>query len=289
MIKSVIWWIGLAAAFGQTANIRLQPFEDHRVLIFHDGLDAEWQFRFPEVVAAREGTFLSSPRTRMIWKEYRSGEWGYDWQTNEDYAAFAYQQVGKRIPMIVGMEISPRIEVKTDRLELSLRLKNISIRTFHDVIAEGGCLQHRTERFFDDDHRLTCILTRDGVTTLDRTDRTVAVRGKYFLNPAWYEDPATKAYEFFWGRSQTRPAGPWIASRAATGKGAIGIVWENCMGLRQSSDSGHRCMHSSPYFGDLKPGEALTRRGVILFGDELSGVIERLQKERMSLYTAGPG
>jgi hypothetical protein len=28
---------------------------------------------------------------------------------------------------------------------------------------------------------------------------------------------------------------------------------------------------------------------VILFGDELSGVIERLQKERMSLYTAGPG
>src|SRR4051794_38362661 len=107
---------GMAAALSQTANISLKPFEDHRVLIFHRGLDAEWQFRFPEVVAAREGTFLTSPRTRMIWHEYPDGAWGYDWQSNEAYAAEAYQQTGKRLTMIAGIAVSPRIRVKENRL-----------------------------------------------------------------------------------------------------------------------------------------------------------------------------
>jgi len=117
------------------------------VLIFHDGLEAEWQLRLPEVVAAREGTFLTSPRTRMIWSVDSQGRWGYDWQTTGEYAASAYQQIGKRLPMIVGMEISPRMKVTPGRIDLTLRLRNVSTRTFHDVTADGGCLQHRSERF----------------------------------------------------------------------------------------------------------------------------------------------
>jgi hypothetical protein len=283
-----IGWIGIGLALAQEAVPRLQPYEDHRVLIFHDGYEAEWQLRFPEVVAAREGTFLSSPRTRMIWQTYADGSRGYDWQTNEQYAAAAYQQIGKRVPMIVGMEVSPRMRVSADRIDLTLKLKNISAQTFHDVTADGGCLQHHTERFFDNDHRRTYMLADSGVIPLDQADRSLAIRSKYFFNPAWYEERATRAYEDFWGRSQTRPKAPWIVSKAATGPGAIGIAWEQCFALRQSSDAGHRCMHSSPYFGDLKPGESMTRLGVIVFGDTIDEVIGRLQKERLSIYSKSP-
>src|SRR5262245_34201093 len=135
---AALWAAGIASMVAQTAGISLRPFEDHRVWILHSGLQAEWQFRFPEVVAAQEGTFLTSPRTRMIWQQYPDGTWGYDWQTNEQYAAEAYRQIGKRVPMILGMEVSPRIQVKLNRLELTLRLKNISNRVFHDVMSEGG-------------------------------------------------------------------------------------------------------------------------------------------------------
>jgi hypothetical protein len=44
------------------------------------------------------------------------GEWGYDWQTSEEYAAFASQQIAKRLSLIVGMQISPRF------LQMALRL-----------------------------------------------------------------------------------------------------------------------------------------------------------------------
>src|SRR5689334_14168759 len=112
MRSAALWLLAAVVCGAQDGPIRLKPFEDHRVLIFHSGLDAEWQLRLPEVVAAREGTFLTSPRTRMIWSADSEGRWGYDWQTSEEYAAFADQQTGKRLHMIVGMEISPRVKVK---------------------------------------------------------------------------------------------------------------------------------------------------------------------------------
>ena len=273
---------------GQETVPRLQSFEDHRVLIFHDAYNAEWQLRLPEVVAAREGTFLSSPRTPMSWKNYPDGSRGYDWQTNEEYARTAYEQIRKRVPMILGMEISPRMQVRSNRVDLTLTLKNISDRTFHDVTADGGCLQHRADRFFDDDHNRTYIKTEGGVMPLDHAHRSLAIRSKYFFNPAWYQDPATRAYEDFWGTSRTRPKAPWIVSKAVTGLGAIGIAWQHCFALRQSSDAAHRCMHSSPYFGDLPPGGSLTRRGVILFGDTIEDVINGLEKERFSMYANPP-
>ena len=287
-IVAAVGLLGVSASLAEDAPIRLKPFDDHRVLIFHDGLQAEWQLRLPEVVAAREGTFLSFPRTRMIWRVDAEGRWGYDWQTTDEYAAWAYQQIGKRLHMIVGMEISPRMKVRPGRIDLTLRLRNVSGGSFHDVTADGGCLQHHTERFFDDDHSRTFMLTGQGVTSLDRTDRTNPVGAKYFFDPAWFDEPATRAYEFFWGRSNTRPAAPWIASRANTGSGAIGIAWEQCIGLRQNSNPSHRCMHSSPWFGDMQPGQAVTRRGVILFGATIEELAKRFQEEHLTIHSAPP-
>jgi hypothetical protein len=271
------------AALAAQLPIALETFPDHRVILRHEGYAAEWQLRLPEVVSAREGTFLTSTRTPMEWKRQPDGRMGYDWRGTEAYAKEAHEKMGRRLHMITGMEISPRIRASASRLDLELTLKNVSDATFREVWSDGGCLQHRTPRFYDDDRTHTWIFTATGLTPLAQLPRTIPVRAKYFVDPVWYEEPDTKAFEFFWGRSEARPAGALIVSEAAEGRGAIGIAWERCIGVRQNSDASHRCMHSSPRFGDLKPGESRTRRGVIWLGDTRADVVREFEKERLPL------
>src|SRR5882762_2191509 len=164
-------WLRIAAAppGAQQSGIRMIPTEDHRVFLFHDGYQAEWQIRFPEVVSAREGTFLTSTRPRMKWREYEGGAIGTDWRPDEDYSREAYKKMGRRVVMVQGMEILPRMKAGRDRIDLELSLKNISDHPFHAVSADGGCLQHRTERFFDQDLKTSYMLTTAGLTPLSKT------------------------------------------------------------------------------------------------------------------------
>ena len=279
--------IGLLAA-PAPAEIRLQPFPDHRVLIVHEGYRAEWQLRLPEVVRSWEGAFLTYIRTPLEWRQYESGESGYDWQPSAAYAQEAFEKTSRRQQMIVGMKVSPRMKVGSQRIDLWLRLKNVSDRPFHAVHSDGGCLQHRTERFFDDRYDRTYVLTDAGPTPLHTTDRSAGIRAAYFFHPGWSEEPGTKAYEYFWGRSRTRPAAALIVSQAFEGKGAIGIAWDQCLGVRQNSDASHHCMHSSPYYGQMQPGQSVTRRGVILFGDKVEDVVEQFQQEKLQPYLGPP-
>jgi len=283
-------WLRIAKSSpaGQRAGIRVTPTEDHRVFLFHDGYQAEWQIRFPEVVSAREGTFVTSTRPRMKWREYEGGMLGTDWRPDETYSREAYEKMGRRLTMIQGMEISPRIKTGSDRIDLLLHVKNVSNSPFHSVSADGGCLQHRTERFFDTDLSKTYLLTKAGLTPLSQTDRSIAIRAKYYFNRAWFEMNDVKAYEFFWGRSETEPAGALIVSEAKPGPGAIGIAWDACIGVRQNSDPSHRCMHSSPYFGHIQPGQSVTRRGVILFGETARRIEARFRRENLKPYPGLP-
>jgi hypothetical protein len=269
-------------------RIRVTPTEDHRVFLFHDGYQAEWQIRLPEVVSAREGTFMTSARPSMKWREYEDGTIGTDWRPDEAYSREAHEKMGRRLTMIQGLEISPRLRVGPDRIDLSLRLKNVSGRPFHSVSADGGCLQHRTERFFDQDLKTSYMLTAAGLTPLSETRRSIAIRSKYFFNPAWYDMADVKAYEFFWGRSETRPAGALIVSEAREGSGAIGIAWDRCVGVRQNSDPSHRCMHSSPYFGEIQPGQTVSGRGAIFFDDTARKIADRFRRESFKPYTGLP-
>jgi hypothetical protein len=278
---------GLRAATQQT-EIRLTPTEDHRVFIRHERYAADWQIRFPEQVTSQEGAFMTSAKPRMEWRNMQGGVLSSDWSPSEDYSRQAFEQMGRRLRMIQGMSISPRMRAGADRIDLTLHLKNISGRPFHAVWCEGGCLQHRTERFFDPDYDRSYILTGSGLTALNRTGRSIPIRSVYVFEPAWYETADMKAFEYFWGRSNTRPAAAFIASEASRGKGAIGIAWDQSISLRQNSDDHHRCMHSSPFYGDIRPGELVTRRGVILFGDTAQEVAERFKSEAVKPYLGAP-
>lgn len=285
-------WIAVATLLicnTSRAEIRLQSFNDHRVMIRHAQYQAEWQIRLPEVVGDQEGTFLTYIKTPMTWREYEPGITGYDWQTTPEYAREAFEKTGRRTPMVLGMKISPRIKVGSNRIDLWLHLKNESAKPFKAVFSDGGCLQHRTERFFDDHYERSFILTASGITPLNQTDRSVPIRAAYFFHPAWFEEPGVKAYEYFWGRSRTRPSAALVTSESREGKGAIGIAWDQCLGVRQNSDPSHHCMHSSPYYGEIKPNQTVTRRGVILFGDTIQDVVKQFKHEKISPYLGPPG
>jgi hypothetical protein len=278
---------GLRAATPQT-DVRLTPTEDHRVFIRHERYAADWQIRFPEHVTSQEGTFMTSAKPRMEWRNVEDGVVSSNWSPSEEYSRLAFEQMGRRLPMIQGMSISPAMRVGADRIDLTLQLKNISTRTFHSVWSEGGCLQHRTQRFFDPDYDRSYILTGSGLTALNRTNRSIPIRCLYFFEPAWFETANIKAFEYFWGRSNTRPAAAFIVSQASRGRGAIGIAWDQSFSLRQNSDEHHRCMHSSPFYGEMRPGQVVTRRGVILFGDTAEDVAKRFKRETVKPYLGAP-
>ena len=271
------------------AQIRLVPSNDHRVAIFHDGYQAEWQIRLPELVDSREGAFLTFIRTPMEWRTTEPGVIGYDWEPTERYSTEAYEKTSRRRMMIQGMRIAPRMKAEGDRIELWLHLTNRSKETFHEVYSDGGCLQHRTPRFIDETYERSFIVTASGLTPLTRTHRSKGIRAAYFFNPAWFDLPSYKAYDYFWGRSDTRPESPLVVSQAKDGPGAIGILWDHCVGVRQNSDASHHCMHSSPYFGDIRPGQTVTRRGLILFSDSAEDVLRKAKGQRLKPYRSPPG
>jgi hypothetical protein len=190
--------------------------------------------------------------------------------------------------MISGMEVSTTARIVANGVNLEVTLRNPGDQAMHEVWIDGGCLTHRTERFFDDDHSRTFLFTRDGLRPLSRLDRTLSIRSKYFTNPAWFDEPSTKAYEFFWGRSDAVPTEALVVSKPFSGIGAVGIAWDRCPGIRQNSDASHRCMHSSSWFGDLLPRESITRRGALLFGDTIDEVVSAYRRRNFSTHTQPP-
>jgi hypothetical protein len=231
---------------------------------------------------------MTSTVPRMDWSEMEGGVLGTDWQASDDYLAAANDETKGRLHFIPGIAISHRVKIGVDRIDLSLHLKNISDRAFHDVWSDGGCLSHRTERFYDPRYERSYILTATGLTALNLTHRSVPIRSMYVFHPAWYEDPQIKAYEYFWGRSDTRPTGTLVLSQAVDGRGAIGVAWDYSYSVRQNSDERHRCMHSSPYFGEIQPGQTVTRRGVIWFGDNVQTIERKYRHEKLKPYSGPP-
>ncbi len=67
------------------------------------------------------------------------------------------------------------------------------------------------------------------------------------------------------------------------GSRAVAFGYENSRAASQNADN-HHCLHSHPFFGDIGPGETVTRQGLILFGDNaerlLTDLSARLQEMR---------
>ena len=60
------------------------------------------------------------------------------------------------------------------------------------------------------------------------------------------------------------------------GQRAVAVCYEHASSAYQNADD-HHCLHSHPAFGDIPPGSAVTRRGCVLFGDDLESLAEALR------------
>ena len=264
---------GRPGAFGQVPV--LETGAGGTVTIHHEGLDASWSLRFPEAAGTADFLAFYPTRTRddtITWQEYGEGTLGYQWRPSEP----AREETPGDTAIRPVLAVAARLRPSPDRIDLTIELENVSPGVMVAVWSDGGDLQSLTERFIDECYSRSFIRTAVGLTRLSETPRTKKIRCTYVFEPAWYETPMFKKYEGYWGRSPTRPTSVFIAVAAKDGEGAVGIGYEHAFKLMQNSDD-HRCIHSSPLFGTLQPGERKTRRGVILFGRSVPELFERFE------------
>ncbi len=244
------------------------------VRITHPVLNASWLIELPEDVETEDAFYLIWENIRVDWKEYGNQEIGYDWEATREWIQRAQQKIDMRgFSIRPGMRVSVRMRPSSERVDILIKLTNLTGSTLRPVFSSGGCLEHRTERFIDNDASRTFIKTARGLVRLSDIDRSEKIRSLYLFAPHWYDTRVFRAWEYFWGRSVARPSSGFIASIAADGKGAIGIGFDHSFGIMQNSDN-HHCMHSCPYFGTLPPGQTVERHGVILFGETVEGLFQ---------------
>jgi hypothetical protein len=270
------------------AQIRLVPSNDHRVAIFHDGYQAEWQLRLPELVDSREGAFLTFIRTPMEWRTTEPGVIGYDWEPTERYSTEAYEKTSLRRTMIQGMRIAPRMKAEGDRIELWLHLTNRSKETFHEVYSDGGCLQHRTSRFIDEKYERSFIVTASGLTPLTRTHRSKGIRAAYFFGPPGLTCRRTRPTTTSGDVATLGRRARWSSPRQRMAPGPSGFSGTTAWAyVRTPTPPTTAC---TPRLTSATSGLARrSRAGDILFSDTAEDVLRKAKGQRLKPHRDPPG
>jgi len=250
------------------------------VYISNDQMNAEWGLRVPEWISCERGWFQFPDSIHWTGSHWTGM---YQYEAILRYAQCRPQKAqddsfGR---VAEGLLLQVGVKPKDDRVEIVLRLRNVSNEAFRRILCDGGCFRHQSQAFYDDNYERTYIQTEKGLVPLNETDRSKGIRCVYFLNtedcnyphiPGMGDHPAS------WGRSNTRPTSSLIAANDVSGRFAVGIGYEKVFLISQNSDSYHHCMHSSPYFGTLGPKEKRMRRGVILFGENVKELFRRFDE-----------
>lgn len=287
MIRSAALSIVLALASTAASDeslLQVSPTTTNRVIIEHPKLGGTWEMRTPEVVGSGDvlhyypshyPDFTAEP---LRWAYYEDGRFGYDWTPDLEKDAEALSAATNLAPYTFrpATRVSVRLETAPNEIRLTTAVTNLTDETLHEVWHEGGCLQNMTEKFRDREFERTWIETEAGLTVVRDTERSMGIRCAYMSDPSWYEGGLHRVGHAFWGESPTRVTSPLVLREAEDG-GVIAIAYENAFRVSVNSDEHHHCIHSSPYFGDLAPGQTRVRRGVILFGTDRKEVLRRLK------------
>ena len=261
-------------------NVLLQPTETRFGEIEHCGWGCRWVIQLPEAVNSRQGCAMSYPAIRPAWVRRGEGAWEYEWRTTPEYVqgvtAFFRSQdpEGERFKtdFAVGLALHVGIEAGDDEARLTLAITNESSETFEDVRSEGGCLQARGEAFTGGEETARSrILVGGQMVSMADLHRTNPVRCQYLSEPGNEEN-------WFWGRSSQAVDCPVIVGAISRDDGkAVTLGYENARyGLQNADD--HHCLHSCPFFGRISPGQCVTRRGWILFGEDLPALAAELAR-----------
>lgn len=272
--------------------IHIEPAETRYLTVWHSEWDAKWALQLPESIASATGWIMDFQPIHPEWRQASDGGWHYDWQADEDYlrAQEGYRQADTsgnlahkifRAGLALHTAIAP---LEKDALALELRLTNGSDSTFTRVCCDGGCFQAKSPVFAGPDEiARTYLMVAGGMCSMQRLSRTEPIRCTYHCDPTDYEQPPTNDGEWFWGRSSDTPDCPVIVGmESVCGSHAVVLGYEGARSASANADE-HHCIHSRPFFGDIAPGQSVTRRGCIQFGSDVHTMASELSRRLASL------
>ena len=264
-------------------SIATQPTEREFVDIEHREWGTRWSLQFPEVLESSAGAIMAWPAIRPTWQGLGDGAWGYTWRPPADYVAqIAALKLTKEdgqpqyTRFVAGAELQARIATDGREVALSLTVTNTGSQPLSDLYSEGGCFQARSEAFRDGDEVARSYILSGGVmTSMAALHRTNPIRCHYVA----VSRRDISAFEWFWGQTKAVVDSPVVIGAVSRdGQRAVVLGYEQSTEALANADEGHHCLHSGPCFGDLLPGQSVTRRGWILFGDDvhtLAGTLAR--------------
>jgi hypothetical protein len=274
----------LLNAKGKKGTIQLQPSDKRFVNIHHTDWDLRWDIQFPEVILSRNGVTMMWQKISPHWIKTGENAWAYEWETTPEYIK---EQLGHRQKdnsgniiihnFIIGLSLRAEIKGFEDRIEMILTITNKSSAKFYDVISDGGCFQARNSDFKNHDEvKRSYILVKGKLKSMGELHRTKDIRTAYHSDITNYQKEWINTAEWFWGRSNISIDYPAILGAVSSdGSKAVLIGYENSASAFQNADS-HHCIHSRPSFSDIAPGTSVTRKGYILFGNELTVLAKKL-------------
>lgn len=262
-------------------DITLTPTQTEYIGIEHHRLGATWAMQFPEAIEAGEGTVKAWPGEPMAWRSLGDGAWGYTWEGSPEYVG---RVLAKNLKTSDGRpqyhtfapaRLETRMAVVDGGLSLTLTLTNTGPRPLTGVRSEGGCLQAKSASFRDGDEvARSHVCVGGAMVSMAGLDRTNPIRCLYVTDPA----RETDRFAWFWGKTRTFIDHPAIVGAVSCdGRSAIALGYGHAREALQNADD-HHCLHSGPWFGDIAPGHSVTRRGWILFGDNIHALGQELAR-----------
>jgi len=258
-----------ASILSNLNTLAITPTTTEFVDIDHRDWNAHWAIQFPEAIECAAGTIRAWPMIQPDWQRVDDATWGYTWRPSAEYA----QQVRAlnltapdRQPQysrfVEGVELRAEIAARGTEIHLALTIFNTGNQLLREVRCDGGCFQARNEAFRDGGEVARSHIFSGGqFVSMAQLPRSNPIR-------CWYGHRRPD-FEWFWGRTEAvidRPARLGAVSR--DGQRAVVIGYEHATEAMQNADD-HHCLHSTPWFGNLLPGQRVKRRGWILFGDDI--------------------
>jgi len=227
---------------------------------------AYWDYRIPEGLSCDEGVFKTHAHPILAWKVEPDGTVSHEWETNAaDFKIISAYPAAKAFGLVFIQGIRYRVSLTpaAHGLDLAFAARNVGKRPLHNIVA-FPCLGRPSPNFQDSELKRTFILTEQGLTPLEDTDRGTGDPCRTHFRVA--DCHAMKFFaEPYWGQaSKTVAVDGAILRTRDDGKFTIGTRWEKMCEIFHNEDS-HHCIHSVPSLGCLKPDEERTVRGRIVF------------------------
>jgi hypothetical protein len=247
-------------------RISLKPTDGSmQVLVSVPGLEDEpFILIFPETIGARDD-LPAHKEVKPQWESLPNGGFGYTWHKDG--------WVHMRAELLPG----------SDFVDMNISIKNLSEKTWNEVFAfnclSPGAGAANAPPFQTPQSRGTFLVTEKGLTDIQDIAPHKGPNPKlHFIFTRETIDLPRCNYESFQNSHDTAVTESFIATVSQDGK------WVIAMGCKQADflfqNDQFTCIHASPFFGDLKPGEEKSISQRAYFAESsLEEIYDRYRRE----------